>query len=167
MLKRPIEGTTGPAQTAMLMFTQQQMENISQLVRSWTDYRLRGSNGWTGELCCPCWRVGGPRRGGRLAVRLFQKLCRVSSKRSGSSCRRAWFVQNLSEDGQKASRCVPPLFAMQRLDSGCRRQKRWERIRKDISNSRVVAQFGVPSPFAPESPGTGRLWRAVVIAACS
>ena len=62
MLKRPIEGTTGPAQTAMLMFTQQQMENISQLIRSWTDYRQRGSNGWTGGLCCPCWRVGGPRR---------------------------------------------------------------------------------------------------------
>ena len=62
MLKRPIEGTTGPAQTAMLMFTQQQMENISQLVRSWTDYRLRGSNSWTGDLGCPCWRVGGPRR---------------------------------------------------------------------------------------------------------
>ena len=36
MLKRPIEGTTGPAQTAMLTFTQQQMENISQLVRTRT-----------------------------------------------------------------------------------------------------------------------------------
>ena len=24
--------------------------------------RQRGSNSWTGDLCCPCWRVGGPRR---------------------------------------------------------------------------------------------------------
>ena len=31
MLKRPIEGTKGPAQTALLMITQQQMEDISQL----------------------------------------------------------------------------------------------------------------------------------------
>ena len=31
MLKRPIEGTRGPAQTALLMITQQQMEDISQL----------------------------------------------------------------------------------------------------------------------------------------
>ena len=33
MLKRPIEGTKGPAQTALLMITQQQMEDISQLDR--------------------------------------------------------------------------------------------------------------------------------------
>ena len=31
MLKRPIEGTKGPAQTALLMISQQQMEDISQL----------------------------------------------------------------------------------------------------------------------------------------
>ena len=31
MLKRPIEGTKGPPQTALLMITQQQMEDISQL----------------------------------------------------------------------------------------------------------------------------------------
>ena len=31
MLKRPIEGTKGPAQTALLMITQQQIEDISQL----------------------------------------------------------------------------------------------------------------------------------------
>ena len=31
MLKRPIEGTKGPAQTALLMITQQQMEDMSQL----------------------------------------------------------------------------------------------------------------------------------------
>ena len=31
MLKRPIEGTKGPAQTALLMITQQQTEDISQL----------------------------------------------------------------------------------------------------------------------------------------
>ena len=33
MLKRPIEGTKGPAQTALLMITQQQMEDTSQLDR--------------------------------------------------------------------------------------------------------------------------------------
>ena len=33
MLKRPIEGTKGPTQTALLMITQQQMEDISQLDR--------------------------------------------------------------------------------------------------------------------------------------
>ena len=45
MLKRPIEGTKGPAQTALLMITQQQMEDISQLDRlppawiEWLDWR--------------------------------------------------------------------------------------------------------------------------------
>ena len=33
MLKRPIEGTKGPAQTALLMITQQQIKDISQLDR--------------------------------------------------------------------------------------------------------------------------------------
>ena len=45
MLKRPIEGTKGPAETALLMITQQHMENISQLDRlppawiEWLDWR--------------------------------------------------------------------------------------------------------------------------------
>ena len=45
LLKRPIEGTKGPAQTALLMITQQQMEDISQLDRlppawiEWLDWR--------------------------------------------------------------------------------------------------------------------------------
>ena len=45
MLKRPIEGTKGRDQTALLMITQQQMEDISQLDRlppawiEWLDWR--------------------------------------------------------------------------------------------------------------------------------
>ena len=45
MLKRPIEGTKGPAQSALLMITQQQMEDTSQLDRlppewiEWLDWR--------------------------------------------------------------------------------------------------------------------------------
>ena len=46
MLKRPIEGTKGPAQTALLMITLQQIEEEEEEdMRSWTYYRQRGCLG--------------------------------------------------------------------------------------------------------------------------
>ena len=111
--------------------------------------------------------MGGPRRGGRLGVRLFRELCISSSKRSDSSFRRGWLVQILSEDGQKASRCVLPPFAMQRLDSGCRRKKRWERSvagegEKFVkSERRRQANKSIPSEFCSKEVCTRKqniLW---------
>ena len=58
MLKRPIEGTKGPAQSTLLMITHSKW----RILRSWTDYRQSGSNDWAGDLCGPCLYVGGPRR---------------------------------------------------------------------------------------------------------
>ena len=49
MLKRPIQGTKGPAQTALLMITRQQIEHISQLDRlppaciEWLEWRTERS----------------------------------------------------------------------------------------------------------------------------
>ena len=43
MLKRPIEGTKGPAQSALLMITHSKW----RILRSWTDYRQSGSNVWS------------------------------------------------------------------------------------------------------------------------
>ena len=66
------------------------LPTLAILPRSWTDYRQRGSHGGSGELCGPCWRVGGPRRGGQLGVRLFRELG------TGSSKRWVWMAQTIN-----------------------------------------------------------------------